>query len=85
MWHAAPPKQTKLIHTYSMPTSIGLPWLSLGPLVSGVASCGDVSRIVVLSMSSRYIHIHTYMKTTYKNVEDMATILSRNIIHFVLG
>ena len=48
--HAVPPE----IHTtHSMPMSMGLPWLSLGPLVSGVASCGDASRIV-FSMSSLY-------------------------------
>ena len=44
-----------------MPTSMGLPWLSLGPLVSGVASCGDTSRTVVSRISfCRYInHQHS--------------------------
>ena len=64
------------IHTtHSMPMSMGLPWLSLGPLVSGVASCGDASRIVVFSMSSLYIKKIHDMNT---KGEDIATLPRRN-------
>ena len=55
----------KLHTTHSMPTSMGLPWLSLGPLVSGVASCGDASRIVVFSTSSLCTRIKQKLRHEY--------------------